>query len=114
MYDWLVEESHPTSYVEIRHARLPAGRTASTHTGKRRARRALRRWCWFQMRVRSSSSWRQVPTVRVLFAGARRLWNVARRHSHPEPVTNPDRIAHLKIRRRDRFGGSLHEYRHAA
>ncbi|GAA4733924.1 integrase core domain-containing protein [Phytohabitans rumicis] len=32
----------------------------------------------------------------------------------PEPVTDPDRLAHLNIRRRDRLGGVLLEYEHAA
>jgi transposase InsO family protein len=32
----------------------------------------------------------------------------------PQPVTEPDRLAHLDIRRRDRLGGILHEYQHAA
>jgi putative transposase len=32
----------------------------------------------------------------------------------PEPITDPDRLAHLTIRRRDRLGGILHEYEHAA
>lgn len=32
----------------------------------------------------------------------------------PQPITGPDRLAHLDIRRRDRIGGILHEYRHAA
>jgi transposase InsO family protein len=32
----------------------------------------------------------------------------------PQPITEPDRLAHLDIRRRDRLGGILHEYRHAA
>ena len=32
----------------------------------------------------------------------------------PEPITDPDRIAHLNIHRRDRLGGILHEYEHAA
>jgi len=32
----------------------------------------------------------------------------------PEPLTDPERIAHLDVRRRDRLGGILHEYRHAA
>ncbi|GAB2792734.1 hypothetical protein GCM10027073_26240 [Streptomyces chlorus] len=41
-------------------------------------------------------------------AGARPL------HPLPAPVTDPDRIAHLDIRRRDRLGGTLHEYQHAA
>jgi transposase InsO family protein len=34
--------------------------------------------------------------------------------SRPEPITDPDRIAHLNIHRRDRLGGILHEYEHAA
>lgn len=32
----------------------------------------------------------------------------------PEPITDPDRLAHLHIHRRDRLGGILHEYEHAA
>ncbi len=32
----------------------------------------------------------------------------------PGPITDPKRIAHLDVRRRDRLGGTLHEYRHAA
>jgi putative transposase len=32
----------------------------------------------------------------------------------PEPVTDLDRLAHLNIRRRDRLGGVLREYEHAA
>ncbi len=32
----------------------------------------------------------------------------------PEPITDPDRIARLTIHRRDRLGGVLHEYEHAA
>jgi hypothetical protein len=32
----------------------------------------------------------------------------------PQPITAPDRLNHLDIRRRDRLGGILHEYRHAA
>jgi putative transposase len=32
----------------------------------------------------------------------------------PEPVTEPARIARLNVRRRDRLGGVLHEYKHAA
>ena len=30
------------------------------------------------------------------------------------PITDPERLAHLDARRRDRLGGVLHEYRHAA
>jgi putative transposase len=32
----------------------------------------------------------------------------------PQPITAPGRLCHLDIRRRDRLGGILHEYRHAA
>ena len=32
----------------------------------------------------------------------------------PGPITDPEQIAHLDVRRRDRLGGTLHEYRHAA
>jgi hypothetical protein len=32
----------------------------------------------------------------------------------PAPITDPVRIAQLDIRRRDRLGGVLHEYQHAA
>ena len=32
----------------------------------------------------------------------------------PQPITEPDPLDHLDIRRRDRLGGILHEYRHAA
>jgi transposase InsO family protein len=32
----------------------------------------------------------------------------------PQPITAPDRLDHFDIRRRDRLGGILHEYQHAA
>jgi transposase InsO family protein len=32
----------------------------------------------------------------------------------PEPITDPDQLVQLNIRRRDRLGGVLHEYEHAA
>ena len=32
----------------------------------------------------------------------------------PEPTTEQAQIVHLDIRRRDRLGGILHEYEHAA
>jgi len=32
----------------------------------------------------------------------------------PESITNPDQLAQLHIHRRDRLGGLLHEYEHAA
>jgi len=35
-------------------------------------------------------------------------------HPLPVPLTDPVQIAHLDVRRRDRLGGTLHEYEHAA
>ncbi|MGC9540757.1 integrase core domain-containing protein [Streptomyces sp. UG1] len=35
-------------------------------------------------------------------------------HPLPPPISDPDAIAHLDIRRRDRLGGTLHEYQHAS
>ena len=32
----------------------------------------------------------------------------------PEPITDPDQLTRLNIHRRDRLGGVLHEYEHAA
>jgi hypothetical protein len=32
----------------------------------------------------------------------------------PELITDPHRLANLHIRRRDRIGGIIHEYEHAA
>lgn len=32
----------------------------------------------------------------------------------PAPITEPNRITRLDIRRRDRLGGTLHEYEHVA
>ncbi|MFI5897857.1 hypothetical protein ACIA5D_48025 [Actinoplanes sp. NPDC051513] len=50
-----------------------------------------------------------------LAAGGWRLaaggWRLA---AGGEPITDPDRIAHLNIHRHDRLGGILHEYRQAA
>ncbi|MFF1691352.1 MULTISPECIES: integrase [unclassified Streptomyces] len=34
--------------------------------------------------------------------------------SPPEPITEPGQIPRLGIRRKDRLGGTLHEYEHAA
>jgi transposase InsO family protein len=35
-------------------------------------------------------------------------------HPLPPPITDPDQVAHLDIRRRQRLGGILNEYQHAA
>jgi transposase InsO family protein len=42
------------------------------------------------------------------------LANARPLHPLPAPIEDPDRIAHLDIRRRARLGGTLHEYQHAA
>ncbi|WP_406723589.1 integrase core domain-containing protein [Streptomyces sp. GD-15H] len=44
----------------------------------------------------------------------RALGQAAPLRSLPEPITEPGQITHLKIRRRDRLGGTLHEYHHSA
>lgn len=44
----------------------------------------------------------------------RTLAGAAPLHSLPEPITAPDQLTHLHVHRRDRLGGLLHEYRHAA
>ncbi|MFE5021756.1 integrase core domain-containing protein [Streptomyces sp. NPDC056656] len=43
----------------------------------------------------------------------RSLQTAAPLHTLPQPL-EPERIASLRIRRHDRLGGDLHEYRHAA
>ncbi len=35
-------------------------------------------------------------------------------HPLPTPINDPDKLRHLDMRRHDRLGGILHEYRHAA
>jgi hypothetical protein len=35
-------------------------------------------------------------------------------HPLPGPMADPGQIARLDIRRRDRLGGTLHEYQHAS
>jgi hypothetical protein len=75
------------------------------------------------------------PTVRSIKALALRLarenrnWGYRRIHGEtaalginvapslrplPQPITAPQRLDHLDMRRRDQLGGILHEYRHAA
>jgi len=44
----------------------------------------------------------------------RGLSNARPLHPLPEPITDPATITHLHIHRRDRLGGILHEYEHAA
>ncbi|MFJ9847672.1 integrase core domain-containing protein [Kitasatospora sp. NPDC101155] len=43
-----------------------------------------------------------------------RIANARPLRALPQPVDNPEHIARLDIRRTDRLGGLLHEYRHAA
>ncbi len=44
----------------------------------------------------------------------RGISNARPMHPLPQPSADPDTITHLDIRRRDRLGGVLHEYEHAA
>jgi putative transposase len=44
----------------------------------------------------------------------RALQGAAPHHPLPPPITEPGRLDHLIIQRRDRLGGILHEYHHAA
>jgi putative transposase len=44
----------------------------------------------------------------------RGLSNARPLHPLREPITDPEKITHLRIHRRDRLGGVLHEYEHAA
>jgi hypothetical protein len=44
----------------------------------------------------------------------RGIANARPRAPLPEPITDPDRLVHLNIHRRDRLSGLLHEYDHAA
>jgi transposase InsO family protein len=44
----------------------------------------------------------------------RTLRQAAPLRAAPEPITEQARLIHLDIRRRDRLGGTLHEYEHAA
>ena len=42
------------------------------------------------------------------------LANARPQYPLPTPIAAPDEIARLRVRRRDRLGGILHEYEHAA
>ncbi|MDI2127171.1 integrase core domain-containing protein [Yinghuangia seranimata] len=44
----------------------------------------------------------------------RTLQQAAPLRALPEPITDPDELARLRIRRNDRLGGTIHEYRHVA
>lgn len=44
----------------------------------------------------------------------RTLHSAAPLRPDPEPITEPDRPHRLDVHRRDRLGGGLHEYAHAA
>jgi hypothetical protein len=44
----------------------------------------------------------------------RTLKHAAPLRPRPQPIPAPRQISHLAVRRRDRLGGTLHEYQHAA
>jgi transposase InsO family protein len=65
---------------------------------QRHLRHALREYEQFYNRHRAHQALAQAAPLRPV----------------PDPITDPERIASLTIRRRDRLGGILHEYSHAA
>ncbi|MGW2214133.1 integrase core domain-containing protein [Nonomuraea sp. NPDC001684] len=65
---------------------------------ERHLRHALREYEQFYNRHRAHQALAQAAPLRPV----------------PDPITDPERIASLTIRRRDRLGGILHEYSHAA
>lgn len=66
--------------------------------------------------------WNQTHLLQALsefesFYNEHRQHRTLRRAPHrpaPEPLTEPGRLDQLDVRRRDRLGGILHEYQHAA
>ncbi|HEV2633522.1 MAG TPA: hypothetical protein VGX23_00145 [Actinocrinis sp.] len=44
----------------------------------------------------------------------RALTQAAPLRPNPQPITETAQITNLNVRRRDRLGGTLHEYEHAA
>jgi transposase InsO family protein len=64
--------------------------------------------------------WNQAHLLRALHEYERHhnthrgISNARPLHPLPEPITEPDTITRLDVRRRDRLGGVLHEYEHAA
>ncbi|MBE1592355.1 integrase core domain-containing protein [Nonomuraea angiospora] len=65
---------------------------------ERHLRHALREYERFYNRHRAHQTLAQAAPLRAV----------------PDPITDPEDIANLNIRRRDRLGGVLHEYSHAA
>jgi transposase InsO family protein len=65
---------------------------------ERHLRHALREYERFYNRHRAHQALDQAAPLRTV----------------PEPIMDPMRIAELSVRRRDRLGGVLHEYSHAA
>ena len=55
---------------------------------------------------------RWVQTCRRELLDRTLIWN--QRHLLPPPIPAPTAVTRLHIHRRDRLGGILHEYRHAA
>src|SRR3954467_7970060 len=64
------------------------------------------RWPIFFVKPATLLRWRHRPH--------RGITNARPFHALPEPITDPAAITPLHIRRRDRLGGFLHEYEHAA
>lgn len=52
--------------------------------------------------------------ITTITTGIRALHAAAPLRSLPQPITNAEKLDQLTIRQRDRLGGILHEYHHAA
>jgi hypothetical protein len=74
--------------------------------------------CWSGSRtdadLEPSPSAARAARIRDLHRPHRPLGQSAPRHPAPEPITSRANIIDLNVRRRDRHGGILHEYEHAA
>ncbi|MER5185289.1 hypothetical protein ABT009_44645 [Streptomyces sp. NPDC002896] len=64
---------------------------------------------------RASGTWADIlRSQRRLCSHATCIANTRPPHPLPTPIADPDEIARLGIRRRERLGGILTEYQHAA
>jgi hypothetical protein len=65
-----------------------------------------------------SRRWADAPVQFELFYNQHRahqgIANARPLRPLPQPITDPEQLAHLNIRRHDHLGGILHEYEHAA
>lgn len=85
----------------------------------------MERWVWTCRReiLDQTLIWNQHHLLHALreferFYNAHRphrgISNARPLHPLPETLTDPEQVARLRVHRRDRLGGILHEYQHAA